>query len=64
MAAKRWRVWNMNYRTTDKSCRRLVRRADLENPWLVMRGLYNTQFFATHAEALEYALQQTRKSAT
>lgn len=66
---KRWRVWNMDYRPTDKSCRRLIRQADLEKPWIVERGLYgrglySTQFFATHAEALEYALQQTGKSAT
>lgn len=61
---KRWRVWNMDYRPTDKSCRKLVRRADLEKPWIVERGLYSTQFFVTHAEALEYSLQQTGKSAT
>lgn len=60
---KRWRVWNIDYRPTDKSCRRLVRQADLEKPWMVERGLYSMQFFATHTEALEYALHQTGKRA-
>lgn len=56
---KRWQVWNMNYRATDKDCRRLVRYADVGLPWAV-HDSDDYRFFATHAQALEYAHQQTR----
>lgn len=57
-----WRVWNMNYRLTDAGWSRMVKHADLAKPWIAESSTIY-QFFATHAEALEYVDQQTGKSA-
>ena len=58
----RWKVWNLNYRAIDASCRRLIRDSQFDAPWVASAGVAAYRTFATQAEAITYADKQARRT--